>query len=55
MASDRSVSDGTVGTLATRYSEIKADSLGETADAAKGCSILGSGGQITAYETFQVM
>ena len=49
------VSDGTVGTLATGYSVIKADSLGAAVELAKGCPHITSGGQISVYETFPVM
>ena len=55
IAGDGSVSDGAVGTMGTGYSIIKADSLDEAVEKAKGCPILTSGGQITVYETFQVM
>ena len=41
--------------MATGYQIIKAESLGEAVEKAKGCPILTSGGQITVYETFQVM
>jgi len=54
IASSGKVSDGPVGTLATGYSIIKADSLAEAVEKAKGCPILG-GGEITVYETFQAM
>jgi len=55
IASNGTVSDGPVGTMATGYSIIKADSLGEAVEMAKGCPILQSGGQISVYETFPVM
>jgi hypothetical protein len=55
IASDGSVRHGPVGTMGTGYSIIKADSLDEAVEKAKGCPILASGGQITVYETFQVM
>jgi len=55
LASDGSVSDGPVGALATGYSVIKADSLDDAVEQAKGCPILCSGGQITVCQTFQVM
>ena len=55
IASDGSVSDGPVGTMATGYQIIKAESLDEAVEKAKGCPILSSGGQIRVYETFQVM
>src|SRR5436305_22517 len=55
IASNGTVSDGPVGELASGYSIIKADSLDAAAQMAKSCPILQSGGQITVYETFQVM
>ena len=55
IASDGTVSDGAVGTMASGYSIIKADSLDAAVEMAKGCPILQSGGQISVYETFQVM
>ena len=55
IASDGTVSDGPVGTMSSGYSIIKADSLDAAAQKAKSCPILQSGGQITVYETFQVM
>jgi hypothetical protein len=55
IASNGTVSDGPVGTMATGYSIIKADSLGAAVEMSKGCPILQSGGQISVYETFPVM
>ena len=55
IASNGKVSDGPVGTPATGYSIIKADSLDTAVELAQGCPILQSGGQVTVYETFQVM
>jgi hypothetical protein len=56
IASDGTVGDGPVGSMATGYSIIKAESLGEAVEKARGCPLLGSGGgQITVYETFQAM
>ena len=49
------VSDGPVGTLATGYSIIKADSLNAAVEMAKGCPVFLGGGQISVYETFPVM
>lgn len=49
------VSDGPVGTLATGYSIIKADSLDAAVELAKGCPHTASGGQISVYEAFPVM
>jgi hypothetical protein len=55
IASNGSVSNGAIGTAATGYSIIKADSLDAAVELAKGCPVLQSGGEITVYETFQVM
>ena len=55
IASDGTVSDGPVGTMASGYSIIKADSLGAAVEMAKGCPVLQGGGQISVYETFPVM
>jgi hypothetical protein len=55
VTSDGSVREGPVGTLATGYSIIKAESIEGAAEAAKGCPVLQSGGQVTVYETFQAM
>jgi hypothetical protein len=55
IASDGSVSDGPVGTMATGYSIINAASLHDAAELAKGCPVLEGGAKITVYETFQVM
>jgi len=55
IASDGTVSDGPVGSMASGYSIIKADSLDAAVEAARRCPVLQSGGQITVYETFPVM
>ncbi len=55
IASDGKVSDGPVGTMATGYSIIKADSLGTAVEMAQHCPVLQSGGQVSVYETFPVM
>ena len=49
------VSDGPVGTLASGYSVVKADSLDAAVEMAKGCPVLTSGGQVSVYETYPVM
>lgn len=51
---DGTVSDGAVGTPATGYSIIKADSLDSAVSLAKGCPHWRHGGQISVYETFQM-
>jgi hypothetical protein len=45
-----SAHDGAIGTPATGYSIVKADSLDAAADLAKTCPVLKSGGKITVYE-----
>lgn len=55
IASDGKVSDGPVGTMATGYSIIKADSLGAAVEMAQGCPVLKGGSQISVYEIFPVM
>ncbi len=55
IASNGTVSDGPVGTMASGYSIIKADSLDAAVGMAQGCPVLHGGGQISVYETFPVM
>ena len=56
IASNGKVSDSPVGTMATGYSIIKADSLGAAVELAQGCpQVQGGDGKITVYETFPVM
>jgi hypothetical protein len=55
VARDGRVSDGPVGTMATGYSILKADSFDAAVEMARDCPVLQSGGQITVYETFPVM
>jgi hypothetical protein len=55
IAADGSVSDGPVGTPATGYSIVTADSLDEAVRLAKDCPVLLGGGHISVYETFEVM
>jgi hypothetical protein len=55
IASNGTVSDGPVGTMATGYSIIKAESLGAAVEMARGCPLLKDGGQISVYETYPVM
>jgi hypothetical protein len=49
------VRDGAIGTPATGYSILKADSLDKAVDLAKGCPVLTSGGKITVYEIHPAM
>jgi hypothetical protein len=55
IAPDGTVTDGPIGTPATGYSIIEADSLDAAAALAGGCPILRDGGQVTVYETVNVM
>ena len=49
------VHDGPVGTPATGYSILKADSLDAAVEMTKGCPVLQGDGQVTVYETFNAM
>ena len=49
------VHDGAIGTPATGYSIVKADSLDKAVDLAKACPVLQSGGKITVYEIHPAM
>jgi hypothetical protein len=51
----RRAHDGAIGTPATGYSILKADSLDKAVDLAKGCPVLTSGGKITVYEIHPAM
>lgn len=55
VASDGSVRDGAVGTMASGYTIVTADSLDAATEHAKGCPVLSAGGTVTVYETFEVM
>ncbi len=55
LSSDGSVHDGPVGTAASGYSILKADSLNQAVELAKGCPVLESGAKISVYETFPAM
>lgn len=44
------VSDGPVGTLASGYSILKADSLNAAVEMARNCPLLRDGGDISVYE-----
>ena len=55
IASNGTISDGPVGTMATGYTIISADSLDAAVGMAKSCPVLQGGGQISVYETFNVM
>lgn len=53
IGTDGSVTDG--GAAASGYSVIKADSMDDAVEKAKGCPVLQGGATITVYETFAVM
>jgi len=55
ISSDGSVHDGAVGTAATGYSILKADSLSQSVELAKACPVLRSGGKISVYEIAPAM
>jgi hypothetical protein len=55
ISADGSVTGGPVGTMATGYSIIKADSLDDAVSMAKGCPVLLGDAKITVYEAFEVM
>ena len=55
IASDGSVSDGAAGMAASGYSIIKANSLDEATEMAKGCPVLQGGAKLVVLETFNVM
>ncbi len=52
--SDGSISDGSVGVLATGYVILQAGSLDEAAEMGTSCPILSSGGQISVYEAIDM-
>jgi hypothetical protein len=49
------VHEGAIGTPATGYSIVMADSLDKAVDLAKACPVLHSGGKITVYEIHPAM
>lgn len=53
--SSGAVNDSPVGTQATGYSIIKADSIKAAADLAKTCPVLEAGAKITVYEVSPAM
>ena len=55
ISGDGTVSDGPIGTPASGYTIIEADSLDEAVGMAQDCPVLQSGAQISVYETFNVM
>jgi hypothetical protein len=49
------VSDGPVGSPASGYSVIKADSMDKAVEMAKDCPVTMGGASISVFETFAVM
>ena len=54
VTSDGKVQDGPVGTAASGYTLISADSLDAAAAMAKGCPILQGGGAVSVYEAMEM-
>ncbi len=52
---DGAVTDGPVGSMASGYSLIKAGSMDEAVEMAKGCPVKLGGASISIFETFEVM
>lgn len=52
IASDGTVTDGPIGTMASGYSVLEADSMETAVGMAMKCPMLQGNGQITVYETF---
>jgi hypothetical protein len=55
VASNGKISDGPVGSMASGYTILQAASLDEAAKMAQGCPVLKGGGEISIFETFDVM
>jgi hypothetical protein len=55
VASNGAVSNGPAGTMATGYTILEAESLDKAARLAQGCPVLVGGGEISVFETFNVM
>jgi hypothetical protein len=55
ISSNGAVSDLSLGWTASGYTILAADSLEHAVEMAQGCPILRDGGEITVYETFNVM
>ena len=52
---DGKVTDGPVGAPASGYMTIKAGSMDQAVEIAKGCPVFMGGAKISVYETFDVM
>lgn len=55
IGSDGAISDGPVGSPASGYTIITADSIDAAAKMAQDCPILQSGGRISVYEALEMM
>lgn len=55
VSSTGQVGEGPIGSLASGYSVIKADSLDKAVARAKTCPVLKGGAKISVYETFSAM
>jgi hypothetical protein len=55
VASNGKISDGPAGSMASGYTILEASSLDEAAVMAQGRPVLQGGGQISVFETFDVM
>jgi len=55
VASNGKISDGPAGSMASGYTILQAGSLDEAARMAQGCPVLLGGGEISVFETFDVM
>jgi hypothetical protein len=55
VSSDGKVSDGVSGTHISGYTVVKAGSLDEAVEIAKGCPVLQGGAKVAVYETFDAM
>ena len=52
---DGSISDGPVGSSASGYSVVVADSIDDAVEMAKSCPVILGGASISVFETFNVM
>jgi hypothetical protein len=55
ITSNGKISDGPVGSMASGYTILQAGSLDEAAKMAQGCPHLLAGGEVSVFETFDVM
>jgi len=55
IASNGTVRNGSVGTMATGYTILQAESLDQAAKMAQSCPVLKSGAEISIFEEFNVM